>query len=345
LDRDPAERTLADIAQAVGGKLGGPADHPVSRPVPADSDDPNGIAFAGSAKYLAVAMSSKVGAVLVSPDLAPCEKPHIVVDDPRMAFGRLLALWKRELPIELGIDPRAVVSPYARIDPTASIGPYAVVERGAIVGPGSRVFPFAYVGEDCVVGESCRIMPHAVLYQSVKLGARVTVHAGAILGADGFGFDWDGAQQIKVPQIGAVEVGDDVEIGANTCIDRATAGSTEIGEGTKLDNLVQIAHNVRIGRHTVIAAQAGISGSTDIGDRVTMGGSVATSHHVQIADDVVLGGRTGVTSDIDEPGQYWGMPARPIREAMRASLLASRLPELLARIKELERRLAEREND
>lgn len=345
MDRFASERTLAEIAEAVGGELHGPSDLRISRPVPAGEDDPGGITFAGTAKYLAIAVRSKVGAVLVPPALALCVKPHIVVPDPRAAFGRLLALWERELPIASGVDPRAAVSSEAQVDPSASVGPFAVVERGAIIGPECRIYPFAYVGEDCVLGENCRVMPHAVLYQNVRLGKRVIVHAGAILGADGFGFDWDGREQVKVPQIGSVQIDNDVEIGANACIDRATAGATSIGEGTKLDNLVQIAHNVKIGRHTVIAAQAGISGSTEIGDRVTMGGSVATSHHVQIADDVVLGGRTGVTSDIDEPGQYWGTPARPIREAMRASLLVSRLPELMARIKELEKRLAERESD
>lgn len=345
MDQGSQGWTLGRIAAELGGELVGPADQAVSRPVPADDDDPEGITFAGSAKYLAAALESSVGAVLVSPDAGPCPKPHIIVSDPRAAFGRLLGLWKTELPIEPGIHPLASVSPGATIDPSASVGPFAVVERGAQIGAWSRIYPFAYIGEDCVLGAGCSIFPHAVLYQNVTLGDRVAIHAGAILGADGFGFEFDGENQVKVPQIGTVEVGDDVEIGANTCIDRATAGSTTLGDGVKLDNLVQIAHNTKVGEQTVIAAQAGISGSTRIGKRVTMGGAVATSHHVKIADGTVLGGRTGVTSDIDEPGAYWGTPARPLKEAMRASLLVHRLPELLARIKELEKKVAEREDD
>lgn len=343
--QDAKSWTLGEVAARLGGELGGPAAQPVSRPVPADSDEPEGITFAGSPRYLAKALASQVGAIIISPSLLPCAKPHIVVDDPRAAFGRLLSEWKRELPIEAGVHEWAAVSSEARIDPSASVGPFAVVERGAVVGPSCRVYSHAYIGENCILGEGCRVFPHAVLYQDVRLGQRVIVHAGAILGADGFGFEWDGAKQIKVPQIGSVEIGDDAEIGANSCVDRAMAGTTEIGQDVKLDNLVQIGHNSHVGDHTVVAAQAGISGSTTIGERVTMGGAVATSHHVEITDDVVLGGRTGVTSDIDEPGQYWGTPARPIKEAMRASLLVYRLPEMLQRIKELERRLRHPEED
>lgn len=343
MDQNATGWTLGKIAAVVGGQLFGPADQSVSRPVPADEDDPQGITFAGSAKYLQKALSSTVGAVLISPELGTCAKPYIVVAEPRAAFGRLLALWKADMPLDHGVHPLAAVSSEATVDPSASIGAFAVVERGAHIGPQCRIYSFAYVGEACILGEGCLIMPHAVLYQDVYLGERVIVHAGAVVGADGFGFEWDGQNQVKVPQIGSVFVGDDVEIGANTCIDRATAGSTRIGDGVKLDNLVQIGHNTQIGRHTVIAAQAGISGSTSIGERVTMGGAVATSHHVQIADGAVLGGRTGVTSDIDESGTYWGTPARPHQEAMRAALLQYRLPELVARIKELEKRLDERE--
>jgi UDP-3-O-[3-hydroxymyristoyl] glucosamine N-acyltransferase len=345
LDAKETSWTLGAIAAELGGQLFGPEGHPVSRPVPADSDDPHGIAFAGSRKYLAAAVSSAVGSLLVSEDLLPVSKPHVVVPDPRRAFGRLLHLWKQPLPLFEGVHPTAIVDPSAQVDPGAWIGPYAVVERGARVCAGCRVYPFVYIGEGCSLGEGCVIYPHAVLYQDVFLGNRTIVHSGAVLGADGFGFEWDGERQARVPQIGRVEVGEDGEIGANTCVDRATAGSTELEKGVKLDNLVQIGHNSRIGEHSVIAAQTGLSGSTQVGKRVTMGGAVATSHHVRIADDVLLGGRTGVTSDIEEAGEYWGMPPRPMREAMRASLLIGRLPELANRIRELERRLGELESE
>jgi UDP-3-O-[3-hydroxymyristoyl] glucosamine N-acyltransferase len=180
------------------------------------------------------------------------------------------------------------------------------------------------------------VFPHAVLYQDVVLGERCVVHSGAVLGADGFGFVWDGDKQHKVPQIGGVVVGDDVEFGANTCVDRATCGETLVGRGTKLDNLVQVAHNVSIGEHTVIAAQVGIGGSSSIGSRDTIGGDVAVSDHVSIADGVVVGGRSGVFQDIAEPGEYAGFPPLPVVSAMRVMALQTRLPELFRRLKQLE---------
>jgi UDP-3-O-[3-hydroxymyristoyl] glucosamine N-acyltransferase len=345
MDKGAKGWSLGRIAAELDGELHGPSEQPVSRPVPADSDDPAGITFAGSPKFLEKAEASAVGAVLISRELLPCSKPHIVVPDSRAAFARLLQLWSRPLPIEPGVHPTAVVAPGASIDPSASVGPYTVVEMGAEIGPNCRVFAFAYVGQDCVLEEGCLVYPHAVLYQGVRLGARTVVHAGAVLGADGFGFEWDGERHVKVPQIGMVETGAEVEIGANTCVDRATAGTTSLGDGVKLDNLVQVGHNVRLGDHTVIAAQTGISGSTEIGRQVTMGGACATSHHVKITDGVLLGGRTGVTSDIEQPGEYWGTPARPMREAMRAALLVYRLPELMNRVRELEARIKELESE
>jgi UDP-3-O-[3-hydroxymyristoyl] glucosamine N-acyltransferase len=182
-----------------------------------------------------------------------------------------------------------------------------------------------------------------VLYRDVRVGARSVIHSGAVIGADGFGFVWDGSKRLKVPQVGSVRIGDDVEVGANTCIDRATAGETVIEDGVKLDNIVQIGHNVRVGEHSAIAGMSGISGSTKIGKRVLMGGGVGTRDHVTIGDDVALGGRSNVGGDITEPGEYLGTPAAPAREAVRAMLTIHKLPELVSRIRQLEKRLAELE--
>jgi UDP-3-O-[3-hydroxymyristoyl] glucosamine N-acyltransferase len=235
------------------------------------------------------------------------------------------------------------VSDTANIDPTASIGPFVVVEAGAVIGAGARVFPFAYIGEDCVIGAGTTVNPHAVLYQGVKIGQRSIIHAGVVLGADGFGFMWDGKKQNKIPQVGFVEIGDDVEVGANTTIDRATAGSTSVGRGTKLDNLVMIGHNSSVGEDTVIAACCGISGSTHIGNRVTFAGQVATVDHVKVGDDVTLGGRTGVMKDLPQPGVYWGTPARPYVESMKNAVLGQKMPEVFERLRKLEKRLEELE--
>jgi UDP-3-O-[3-hydroxymyristoyl] glucosamine N-acyltransferase len=332
--------TLGQVAALVGGELHGPADLRILRPVPAGYDDPAGITFAENDKYLAKCLASSVAAVIVKRGMSSVEKPAIVVDSPRQAFAHLMARYSRALPLAPGIHPTAVVSPEAEVDPTASVGAYVVIEGGANVGPQCKVYPFAYIGDSCTLGERCTLYPHAVLYQDVVLGARCVVHSGAVLGADGFGFVWDGERQVKVPQVGGVIIGDDVEIGANTCIDRATCGETNVGKGAKLDNLVQVAHNVSVGDHTVVAAGVGIGGSTHIGDRVTIGGQASLADHVEIADEVVLGGRSGVFQDIEDPGQYSGLPPLPLSSAMRVMALQVRLPELFRRLKQLEDEVA-----
>lgn len=328
--------TLGEIATMVGGRLAGPADLRIHRAVPAGNDDPQGITFAENEKYLTECLASSVGAVIVPSNVGDVTKPAILVDSPRVAFGVLLAHMARPLPLAPGVHPTAVVSPNAIVDPSASIGAYAVVEGGARVGAGCRVFSFAYVGEGCELGESCTVYPHAVLYQGVVLGARCTVHSGAVIGADGFGYVWDGSKQHKVPQVGGVVIGEDVEIGANTCIDRATCGETVVGDGTKIDNLVQLAHNTSVGDHTVIAGLTGVAGSTKIGDNVTIAGHVSLGDHLEIGDGVVLGGRSAAFQDVTEPGQYFGFPPYPVATAMRIMALQARLPELFRRIKQLE---------
>ena len=328
--------TLGEVAEQIGGVLRAPAGVSIARAVPAGQGGGQDITFAESEKYLQVCLDSQVGAVIVWRDAPEFEKPAILVDAPRAAFGRVLAMMARPLPLAAGIHPSASVSPDAEVHVSASVGPFAVVERGAVVGQGCRVYPFAYVGEDCRLGADTVLFPHAVLYRDVKLGERCTVHSGAIIGADGFGFAWDGERQQKVPQVGGVTIGDDVEVGANSCIDRATCGETVVGDGVKLDNFVQIAHNVSIGDHTVMASQVGIGGSSQVGDRVTLGGQAALSDHVSIADGTVLGGRSGVFQDIEEAGEYFGLPPLPLPAAMRLMALQQRLPELFSRIRELE---------
>ena len=335
--------TLTEIAEIVGGELQGPPSLRVARCASSDSSDSEGITFAESARYLREAENSSVAAVIVTHDAGECAKPCIRVERPREAFFKLLTLSFRPLPINLGIHPTAVVSDSAKVSPSASIGAFVVLEAGAVICAGARIHPFCYIGEDCVVGESVVLHPHVVLIQGVSVGARSLIHSGAILGADGFGFGWDGKRRIKIPQVGTVVLGEDTEIGANTTIDRATSGETKIGRGTKLDNQIQVGHNVVIGEDTVIAAQTGISGSVNIGNRVVMGGNVAVKDHVTIGDDTVFGGRSGVAGDILEPGEYFGAPAMPKREAIRNLLLQPKLYEMYATIRAMEKRIAELE--
>lgn len=335
--------TLASLAQILHGQPEGPEAVPLDRPVAAGDNDPLGVTFAESERYLQLAESADVGAILVARDSRSSHKPLIRVDNPRLAFGMLLAMSQRALPLEGGVHPSAIVSEHSKIQEGASVGPYAVIECGAMIGKNAKVYPFCYVGADCEIGEGAVLYPHVVLYRDVRVGARTVLHSGCVLGSDGFGYVWTGKERMKVPQVGRVEIGDDVELGANTTVDRATAGVTQIGKGSKIDNLVQIAHNVSIGEHAAIAGQSGLSGSTKVGDRVTMGGGVGTADHANITSDVFLGGRSAVAGDITEPGGYLGTPARPGDEAKRAMLLATKLPEMLSRIRALEKRVKELE--
>ncbi len=335
--------TLEQLADTLGGTLRGPKDRQILRPVPAGTDDPHGITFAESEDYLTRVIESNIGVVLVPKDSPEMDVASISVDHPRMAFGRVLAMFQRPLPIEKGIHPTAVVSPDAIIATNASIGAFVVIESGASIGEGSKIYPFTYVGEGCNIGENVVIYPHVVLYQDVQVGDKSVIHSGAIIGADGFGFDWDSKDRkyrVKVPQVGSVEIGDNVEIGALTAIDRATAGVTVIGFGSKLDNLIQIAHNCEIGCHSVVAGQTVLAGSSKIGSRCDVGGQTAISDHVSVGDDILLGGRTGVTHHLTEPGAYWGTPAKPVGIAKRISAALGKLPQMNKTIRELERRLA-----
>jgi UDP-3-O-[3-hydroxymyristoyl] glucosamine N-acyltransferase len=330
---------LSELAEIVGGELHGPPELLIARPVPAGSDDPFGITFAESSKYMNLVNASGVGAVIVSESEEGCTRPHIKHRSPREAFGRILALCVRELPLNLGVHGSAVVSRNTEIDSSASIGAFCVIEDNVSIGPDVKIYPFCYIGQGCVLNANVKLYPHVTLYRDVEIGERTIVHAGAVLGADGFGYFWDGVKHRKIPQVGGVKIGEDCEIGALTAIDRATAGSTEIGDGSKIDNLVQIAHNVKIGDYTVIASQTGLSGSSKVGKRVTIAGQCGLSDHVEVADEVVLGGKTGVTKDIDNPGEYWGTPAKPIRDQIRMMLLSAKLPDIIARLERIEKTL------
>ncbi len=336
--------TLAELATLLGGELAGPADLRITRPAPAGEGDAECLTFAGDDKHLLLAQGSAIGAVLVR-NGTHCTKPSIIVASPKSAFNQFLALFSRPLPSEEGIHLTAVVDARARVAATASIGAFAVIEKDVVIGPGCRVYPFCYVGENCTLEDGVVLFPHVVLYQDVHIGARTVVHAGTILGADGFGYAWDGNLHQKVPQVGAVVVRPDCEIGALSAIDRATAGETVVGRGSKIDNLVQVGHNTRLGEHVILAAGVGIGGSTVVGDRVTMAGMVGVGDHLTIADDVMIGARSATTADVPKAGIYMGFPLRPLMEDQRLSILYVRLPELAKRIKDLERRLAELEGE
>ncbi len=340
MDSGTARWTLGELADLLGGELVGDPDFPIARPMPSHSDDPAGITFAENDDYLAEAIHSGVGAVLIPLDCLNFPKPAIRVKSPRAAFGQILAMAHRQLGLDEGTHPSAVLHRTSWIDPSSSIGAHVVVGKNTRIGARCKVHPGCYLGEDCVIGDGVILYPNVVLVQDIHVGEGTIIHSGAVLGADGFGLVWDGAQRVKVPQVGGVRVGKFCEIGAGTCIDRATCGETILEDGVKIDNLVQIGHNCQIGEHSVIAGQSSLAGSVTIGKRLTSGGQIGIKDHLKIGDDVFLGGRTGVMQNIETPGQYFGMPAVPARESLRQMAAVGQLPELIKRVKRLEAELA-----
>ena len=338
--------SCAQLAGRLDGSVVGDSDLILSGFAPADSAKPGDLTFAENDAYFARADQSSASAILVSGAYASTSgKVLIRVSNARTAFAQILPLFFPEPSFAPGIHPTAVVAASAIVDPTAHIGPQCVVGERARIGPGAVLQAQVYVGEDCVLGETCRLFPNVTLYPRSMLGKRVRIHSGSVIGADGFGYVFDQGQHRKVPQVGQVVLHDDVEIGASVTIDRAALGATIIGRGTKIDNLVQIAHNVTIGEHCIVVSQVGIAGSTKIGNYVTIAGQAGLAGHLRIGDRVTIAAKSGVMNHIPE-GQTWlGAPARPDREMKRQFIAIERLPELVRRVQELEKRVTQLTSD
>jgi UDP-3-O-[3-hydroxymyristoyl] glucosamine N-acyltransferase len=335
--------TAQDLALRIGATLVGRAELPLSGVAALDLAGPEHLSFLASPKYAGRLKSSKAGAVIVSdPTLAP-ERVQLVSADPYLALrGALLAFHRLVPDIAPGISPHAHVDATAIIDPSAEIQAGAVACAGATVGPGACVGAGSYIGKGCVVGEGCYLYPRVTLYADVRLGQRVIVHSGAVLGADGFGFARSPEGALKIPQVGGVVIGNDVEIGANTTIDRATLGHTRVGRGTKIDNLVMIAHNVEIGEHCLIVAQVGIAGSTKVGNGVIIAGQAGLVGHIEIGDGVTIGAQSGIANDLAAGKTYLGSPAHELGEQKRIMAYTARLPEWARRLRALEDAVAGR---
>ena len=285
--------------------------------------------------------------VITRKDLAPKGFNIIFSEKPKLDFARA-ALWLHPRPKSLGTHhPTAIIAPEAEIDTGVELGPYVVIEARARIGAGSILHSGVVIGEGCSLGKECILYPDVVLYPGARIGNRVTLHAGVVVGSDGFGYVSNEGTHLKFPQVGAVVIEDDVEIGANTTIDRGSLGTTRIGEGSKVDNLVQIAHNVEIGKHVVIAAQTGISGSTIIEDNAVIGGQVGFGDHARVQQGVVIGSKAGVLpGKIVRSGEvYWGVPVRPLHEYKRLNALFGRLPEMKAGIDMLKKEIAQLKAD
>jgi len=315
----------------------------VSGVAPLDAAGPDQVSFLTERKYLAQAQVSRAGALLVGRDIAGLAGPLLRVDRPQQALIVLLGLFHPEPIPEPGVHPTACVAGDARVDRSASVGPLAVVEAEAVIGPHTRVGALCFVGRRAVLGEDVRLHPHVVVREDVRIGNRVIVHPGAVLGADGFGYAFDGAAHRKIPQVGGLRIEDDVEIGANTAIDRATLGETVVRRGTKIDNLVQIGHNCDVGEDVILVSQVGIAGSSRVGNRAMLAGQVGVADHVTIGAGAILTAKSGVPNDVPA-GEIWsGIPSRPTSEQKRIWAGESQLPELIKRVRALEKRLRDLE--
>ncbi|HRZ38108.1 MAG TPA: UDP-3-O-(3-hydroxymyristoyl)glucosamine N-acyltransferase [Candidatus Paceibacterota bacterium] len=331
--------TVAEIAHHLGGQVVGDGSIPLGGFAPADTARPGDLTFAENEAYFARAERSAASAILVAGEWASATKVLIRVPNARIAFAKVLPLFHPEPVFAPGIHATALVAPTAEVDGSAHVGPYCVVGEGARIGARTVLEAMVHVGTEVHIGEDARFYPRVTVYPSSRIGNRVVVHAGAVIGSDGYGYVTDGGVHRKIPQVGNVVINDDVEIGANVTIDRGALGSTVIGKGTKIDNLVQIGHNVVVGEHCLVVAQVGIAGSTRLGSYVTLAGQAGLAGHLKIGNQVLVAAQSGVMHDIPDKGRWMGSPARPDWQMKRQLIALDRLPDLLKRIADLERRL------
>ncbi|MFA5688924.1 MAG: UDP-3-O-(3-hydroxymyristoyl)glucosamine N-acyltransferase [Kiritimatiellales bacterium] len=337
---------LVELAEKIGGKLDGAGDVEIRGVAAIGSAEPGEISFLANPKYAAQAAATNASALIV-PENWSAESPaaFIRVKNPDAAFAQATMLFYTPPPAAVaGVHPSAVVAPDAIIGENASIGPLCVVESGVTIGAGTVLVAQCYIGANCTVGKNCLFYPHVSLRESVKTGDHVILHNGTVIGSDGFGYSVDEAGvRTKIPQVGTVEISDDVEIGANTTIDRARFGKTKIGTGAKIDNQVQIAHNVEIGEHVVLVSQVGIAGSARVGEKSILAGKVGVNGHIEIGKGVVVGPMAGVTKSVPDGAYLIGMPAVAIKEWKRSTAAVALLPKLKERIAALEKRIKQLE--
>jgi UDP-3-O-[3-hydroxymyristoyl] glucosamine N-acyltransferase len=331
--------TAAEIARHLQGEVTGDGTVVLSGFAPAECAQPGDLTFAENESYFKRAEQSAASAILVDGKFNSVKKVLICVPNARIAFARVLPLFFPEPVLRPGIHPTAIVASSARLDQTVHVGPYCVIGEGVQIGARSILQGGSIIGDNCRLGEEVNLFPNVTVYPRTEIGHRVRIHSGTVVGADGFGYVLDGGVHRKVPQMGNVLIGDDVEIGANVTVDRGALGPTTIGRGTKIDNLVQVAHNVTIGEHCLVVAQAGIAGSTRLGNYVVLGGQVGLAGHLKVGDHASVAAQSGVMHDIPSGEKWFGYPAQPDRQTKRQMIALQQLPDLLRRVRELEKRL------
>lgn len=333
------EKTLQELAILLEGKLETTMPQMLITGVNGLEEAlPTDISFAVP-PHVEAAAASCAGALVLPLDTPFSGKPVIRVENPRLAFARLLDLFRCPEDVERVISPLASIAPTAKIGANVAVLPFAVIDNEAVIGDNTIIYPHAYIGRHVRIGKDCTIYPNTTIRESCEIGNRVILQAGAVIGGDGFGYITDGGKHSKVLQAGNVVIGDDVEIGNNTCIDRATAGSTIVGAGTKIDNLVHLGHNDVLGENCLVVAQVGLSGSLTAGNNVTFAGQVGSVGHIKIGDNCVFAARSGITGDVPANSFCAGFPAVPHREWLKQEAVLRGVGKLVKRVKELEKAL------
>lgn len=333
---------LSALADALGLTLKG-EDKDIDGLGTLESAGPTQVSFLANPKYAGMLAETKAAAVIVDAKNAEQVETALIAEDPYLAFAGALQIFSKPQGAEKGVSEKAFIDPTAEVHPSVVVYPFVFIGPRAQIGENVRIFPGCYVGEDCIVGKDSTLYPNVVLMAETEVGERCMLHPGVVLGGDGFGFAPTPIGVQKIPQLGIAKIGDDVEIGANTTIDRAALNKTEVGKGTKIDNMVMLGHNVTMGENCLIVSQVGISGSTKVGDRVTMAGQVGVAGHLKIGNDVTLGPKSGVLKDIPDGKTMGGAPAMDGPVFMRWVALQPKLPELNKRVRELEKKLEQLE--
>jgi UDP-3-O-[3-hydroxymyristoyl] glucosamine N-acyltransferase len=339
------KRSLESLAREVEGKVKGDGSVEISGLAGIEGAQEGDITFVSNERFIPLLKKTKATAAIVAQEIADVPLPLLIVPNPLLAVAKILTLFTQRPYVAGGVSAMAVVSPSAKVSEDATIYPFVSVGDEAQIGSRVTIYPGAFIGSQATIGDDTIIYPHVTIYPRCVLGKRVIVHAGTVIGADGFRFVKDGEANVRIPQVGIVEIEDDVEIGANCCIDRATFGKTLIKRGVKVDNLVQIAHNVQIGEHSIIVAQVGISGSTKLGKNVTLAGQVGLVDHIEIGDNVMIGAQSGIAKNVPPNQIVLGTPHLPHRQFLRVAAVWTRLPEmkkeldlLIKRLEALEKR-------
>lgn len=331
--------TLLDIANLLGCPA--PAGDPIKITGMAALSEATGteLSYAGNDRFARETPNSKAAALIIQHNVklpAAWTRPVLSVADAELAVAKVLEFFAPPVARPpVGIDSMARIDPTALIGPGAAIGPFAFIGARVRLGARCVIHPGVYIGDDTVLGDDCELYANVVVRDRITIGSRVILHGGAVIGADGFGYRWDGQRHCKIPQIGTVIIGDDVEIGANSCVDRAKFSTTRVGQGTKIDNLVQVGHNVQLGRHCILAGQSGIAGTAKLGNVVIVGGQASVRDHVSVSDGCMIAGTSGVAEDVPPNSIYSGTPALPHRQSLREQKALRRLPDMQVQIKAL----------